>query len=108
MTSWYFCKKCKIWVVGYQSNSCMLCNKLLISKILQYRNYCKGMLGIQLPLHIIQYISKIAIEINLRLMRFYNELCWKVNMGSLLLKNINHNSLSIIKNNSIDKNYFKN
>ena len=82
----------------------MLCNKLLISKILQYRNYCKGMLGLPLPLHIIQCISKMAIEINLRLAGLYNELCWKVNMGSLLLKNINHNSLSLIKNNYIDNN----
>ena len=90
MSPWHYCKTCNEKVIGESRHGCIICKRIKINKEFEYNKYFNGLIAINLPIEIINYIAYIASniinDINYILIRDYNEKCWKARMHNLIDK----------------------
>jgi hypothetical protein len=98
----FYCKVCNKEIIGESKYGCMICKKIQMNKEFDYNKYFNALIGINLPIEIIKYISDIAsITINYTFIRNINEKCWKSRMHNLIdkphmLKKLFNNKFYII------------
>ena len=86
MSPWHKCNKCNLHVIGSKKHGCIICRKVSVSLTINTRKYALNLLGLQLPLDLILYISQIASKVyNYDKLITISETVWKARMHGLQL-----------------------